>query len=70
MSWEENNNIDIGYEKMKTPEDYWREGEHITKNGEVLDLEEMSISHLKNTIKYFSKLDTTPLKKELEKRNI
>lgn len=49
-------------------EKQWKKGKHTTKDGQVLKIKEMETSHLRRTILYFNHLDTTPLKKELKKR--
>jgi len=46
----------------------WEEGYHETKGGKLIPIKDMTIKHLKNTIKYFNNLDVTCLKKELVNR--
>jgi len=47
----------------------WKRGKHKTKEGEIIKIKDMETSHLRNTINFFSNLDTLPLKRELNKRN-
>jgi len=67
MSWVDDN--------LVYPPDYyhrvrdWENGIHVTKDGTEIKIESMTENHLKNTIKYFSWLDTSCLKKELKNRN-
>lgn len=71
MSWAEDNNIDV-YDPILYIDPYldWEQGFHTTKDGEQIKLRDMTTEHLKNTIRYFKRTqDTTPLEKELEKRN-
>ncbi len=61
---------DMGYDAYDIPEsleESWLNGVHKTKTGEVIRLYDMEVSHLKNTIKYFTRkgLNTTPLVKIL-----
>lgn len=71
MSWLEDNGLDFWEEdfSMEEREDDWRSGIHIDIDGNEHKLSEMTISHLKNTIKFFNYLDTTPLEEELKRRN-
>lgn len=70
MSWAEDNNIDCwDIEDCLDLEEMWRNGQHQDREGKIWELKDMTTFHLRNTIKYFSTLDTTPLKKELKSRN-
>lgn len=64
--WEEENNRQIIVSNL---EESWQEGLHVTQEGDEIKIKDMSISHLKNTIKYFDGYDTSPLEKELSKRS-
>jgi len=82
MSWADDMGHDLGSaaileqmaaeEMQEEIEENWREGFHTTREGDVLRLEEMTESHLRNTIAYFNRegydYDTTPLEQELEGR--
>ncbi len=50
-------------------EKIWKKGKHETKAGDMLKIKEMTTDHLINTINHFKSLDTSPLEKELKKRN-
>lgn len=61
---------DFDVDEYNSPEFYWEDGEHKTKEGEIIKIKDMTTSHLKNTIKYFSEaFNTSILEKELKKRN-
>jgi hypothetical protein len=65
---------DMGVDAYDVPEHFynelhWKSGFHYDANDKAHLIREMETSHLENTIKYFSELDTTPLKKELKRRN-
>ena len=49
-------------------EEEWARGIHTTMLGDIILLKDMGTSHIKNTIRYFEDYDTSPLKKELERR--
>ena len=76
MSWADDNgisefDIDLDNEIEKAIEEreaMWKRGIHETRDGEVLKIKDMTDDHLKNTIRFFSNLDTSPLEKELAKR--
>ncbi len=51
-------------------EEHWKEGFHVTEEEKRIELSDMTIGHLRNTIKCFEKSDTTPLEKELKRRLI
>ena len=71
MSWAEDNNIDCWSEDDISVEKNWNDGIHITKDGEEIKISEMTESHLKNTIKYFSRVaDVSILEKELANRKL
>ena len=71
MSWAE----DMGYDAWSIwdippdRESQWKLGEHEDKTGKKHLIKDMTDQHLRNTIRHFHGLDTTPLKKELENRN-
>lgn len=46
----------------------WQNGIHITRDGTEMMIKDMTTSHLKNTIRFFRSLDTSPLEKELKNR--
>ena len=46
----------------------WRKGKHTTKAGNTIKIKDMETSHLQNTIRHFSHLNTKPLERELKKR--
>lgn len=60
--------IDRNERGVTVIEDGWAEGYHTTRDGDELRLEDMTDDHLRNTIKFFEKLDTTPLEEELASR--
>jgi len=69
MSWADDNLI--GYDPSdyyEMTENEWEDGIHTDKNGIEYKLTDMTENHLRNTIKYFSGLDTSPLEKELLSR--
>jgi hypothetical protein len=47
----------------------WQKGAHEDGNGKLWSLDEMTETHLRNTIKAFTELDTGPLRKELRRRS-
>ena len=49
-------------------EDCWNKGYHKDNDGNELYLKDMTTSHLLNTIRFFSHLDTSSLEKEVKKR--
>ena len=55
-------------ERNEEREIEWRQGFHVTRDNEEIELENMTTKHLKNTINFFDFLDTKPLEKELRKR--
>ena len=57
-------------EKLHKKEDEWEKGYHINKKGKKYKLQDMTISHLQNAIRFFEELNTTPLEEELKKRQI
>ena len=65
----EEEQIRIEEERLKM-ERRWKRGKHKTRQGKLLNLSEMTSSHLINTIAFFSNLETAPLKKELKKRGL
>lgn len=70
MSYAEDNNLDAyDVPDFVNNEEHWKEGIHYTEQGECMKLSEMTDSHLRNCITYFKGHDTTPLEKELNKRN-
>jgi hypothetical protein len=46
----------------------WEAGYHKTSDDREIKLSEMTDAHIRNTIRYFSDHDTTPLEKELNSR--
>lgn len=73
MSWADDNGL-TGWDEsdFRSLEDDWKEGFHTTRDGEEMRLEDMTESHLRNTIAFFQRsehdYDTTPLEQELEGR--
>lgn len=69
MSWAEEN-LQLGYdgEDFNDIEEMWKDGYHRTEALKEIELSEMTIGHLRNTIKRFKNYDTAPLEKELKKR--
>jgi len=49
-------------------ESEWVKGYHIMKDGGRIPIDLMQDSHIKNTIKFFSKHDTGALEDELKRR--
>jgi hypothetical protein len=57
------------YEKRnRKREREWKKGVHVDRRGSKHLLSEMSRNYLLRVISYFHRLDTTPLKEELRKR--
>lgn len=72
MSWAEDNGIDGWDIECTTPSDNWSSGIHIDSCGKVHYIEEMTDSHLKNTIKYFGEkgFNTKILEEEYNNRKL
>ena len=73
MSYAEDEGIDSYWADEISPADNirveeWENGFHTDREGNEIPLSEMTTSHLKNTIKFFSGLDTSALEAELERR--
>jgi hypothetical protein len=68
--WIDYGDVPAEYRDSEEREQEWKDGLHTDEKGNMFTLGEMSDSHLLNTIKLFSKLDTKPLIKEAKKRNI
>lgn len=72
MSWAEDEGIDTDLpdpeELRQWKEQEWRSGFHKDKDGNKHLLSEMTNEHLKNTIKFFYRCDTSILQNELNKR--
>lgn len=52
----------------KQREREWHKGFHTNAEDKRLQLREMPLQHLRNTIRLFSYLDVSPLRKELRRR--
>ena len=67
MSWADEYLMGSYYDGSDRVRD-WKNGIHVIKDGSEIKIESMTENHLKNTIKYFKRLDTSFLKKELKNR--
>lgn len=68
MFWEDEDSEDKEEIIQKSVESRWKRGNHKTKDGELVKISEMEMSHLCNTIKLFSHYNTKPLTDEIKKR--
>jgi len=75
MSWAEDNGIDaydaedlLRESGRRRREEEGKSGHHRDRRGKVMKLSDMTAEHLKNTIAYFHRLDTSALQKELNSR--
>lgn len=69
MSWAEEEGIDaLDVPEYIYNEENWKNGFHVTQDEKIIRLSDMETKHIKNTIRYFSDIDTSPLEEELNKR--
>lgn len=69
MSWIEDEGLLLIYTD-KDRENDWQNGYHRTKSGKRMLISNMKTSHLKHTINFFKRLDTTPLEEVYYRRDL